>query len=189
MTAGAEDDASLMQRQAGGDDLALNEIMSRWRDRVAAFLTRMVGDHSTALDLAQETFVRLYQSRHRYRPTAAFCTYIFHIAANLARSHARWKFWHPTISLSGEAVDGSPASWEELDKSPLPDEQAQLREKLGVLETALSSLPHPWREALILSAVEGMSYAEIGATLGRSVKSVELGIYRARQALRDAVPD
>ena len=144
---------------------------------------------STALDLAQETFVRLYQSRHRYRPTAAFCTYIFHIAANLARSHARWKFRHPTISLSGEAVDGSPASWEELDKSPLPDEQAQLREKLGVLETALSSLPHPWREALILSAVEGMSYAEIGATLGRSVKSVELGIYRARQALRDAVPD
>ena len=62
----AEDDVSLMRRLAGGEDLALNALMARWSDRVAAFLLRMVGDHATAVDLAQETFVRLYSSRHSY---------------------------------------------------------------------------------------------------------------------------
>ena len=90
-------DVVLMQRLAGGEDLALNELMTRWRERVAAFLLRMVGDHATAMDLTQETFVRLYTSRHSYKPVAAFSTYLFHIATNLARSHARWKGRHPTV--------------------------------------------------------------------------------------------
>ena len=98
-------DVMLMQRLAGGEDLALNELMSRWRERVAAFLLRMVGDHATAMDLTQETFVRLYTSRHSYKPMAAFSTYLFHIAANLARSHARWKSRHPTVPMEDEQGD------------------------------------------------------------------------------------
>lgn len=189
MTPTTDDDAGLMLRLAAGEDLALNELMRRWSERVAAFLTRMAGDHSTALDLTQETFVRLYQSRHRYRPTAAFSTYLFHIAANLARSHARWKSRHPTISLSGEGEGDGPAHPEALDRAPRPDEQAHLRERLASLDTALAALPDTWREALLLSVLEGMSHVEIAATLGRSRKAVELAIYRARQTLRAAAPD
>ena len=102
MTTSDNDDVLLMRRLADGDDLALNELMSRWREPVAAFLLRMVGDHATAMDLTQESFVRLYTSRHRYKPVAAFSTYLFHIAANLARNHARWKGRHPTVPLADE---------------------------------------------------------------------------------------
>ncbi|MBL9160506.1 MAG: sigma-70 family RNA polymerase sigma factor, partial [Verrucomicrobiales bacterium] len=102
MDPGLDTDIALMLRLAGGEDLALNDLISRWRDRLAAFLLRMVGDHATAMDLTQETFVRLYTSRKTYKPTAAFSTYLFHIATNLARTQARWRKRHPTVPMDDE---------------------------------------------------------------------------------------
>lgn len=184
MESSTDDDAALMQRLAGGDDLALNALMSRWRDRVAAFLLRMVGDHATALDLAQETFVRLYSSRHRYRPTAAFSTYLFHIAANLARSQARWRTRHPTVPLADEQ---GRILHEPEDTGLKPDDAAVSNEKTALVNDAIAALPHDLCEALLLFTVEDMSHAEIALTLGCSAKAVELRVYRARQALKEAL--
>lgn len=177
-------DVALMQRLADGEDLALNELMSRWRERVAAFLLRMTDNHATAMDLAQETFVRLYTSRHRYKPTAAFSTYLFHIAANLARSHARWKGRHPTVPLEDET---GTMVHEPVDSQMSPDDAAALHEKTALVNQAIAALPVDLREALVLFAVEDMSHAEIAATLGCTAKAVEVRIYRARQALKEAL--
>lgn len=184
MEADADADVVLMQRLAGGEDLALNELMSRWRGRIGAFLLRMVGDHATAMDLTQETFVRLYTSRHRYRPAAAFSTYLFHIAANLARSHARWKGRHPTVAMENREGD---LIHEPVDPQMTPDAAAVLHEKTAMVNRALSALPPDLREALLLFTVEGMSHAEIAAALGCTPKAVEVRVYRARQALREAL--
>lgn len=177
-------DTVLMQRLAGGEDLALNELMLRWRERVAAFLLRMVGDHATAMDLTQETFVRLYTSRHSYKPVAAFSTYLFHIAANLARSQARWRKRHPTVAIEDE--QGHPIH-EAVDRQLAPDEAAVLHEKTAMVNRAIAALPGELREALLLFTVEEMSHAEIAKTLGCTAKAVEVRIYRARQALREAL--
>ena len=179
-----DDDVLLMQRLAAGEDLALNEIMARWRARVAAFLLRMVGDHATAMDLAQETFVRLYTSRNSYQPTAAFSTYLFHIATNLARSHARWKGRHPTVPL--EDAEGRLVH-EPVDSQLSPDDAAALHEKTLMVNKAIAALPAELREALLLFTVEQMSHAEIEAVLGCSAKAVEVRIYRARQTLKEAL--
>jgi RNA polymerase sigma factor (sigma-70 family) len=177
-------DVLLMQQLSEGYDQALNELMARWRERVAAFLLRMVGDHVTAMDLTQESFVRLYTSRHSYRPTSAFSTYLFHIAANLARSHARWKGRHPTVPLTDEegAMIHEPA-----DPRLSPDAAADLKEKSELVHKAIAALPAELREALLLFTVEGMSHAEVATTVGCSAKAVEVRIYRARQALREAL--
>jgi len=184
MEAANESDIELMQRLADGDDLALNAIMSRWRERIAAFLLRMVGDHATAMDLAQETFVRLYTSRLSYKPTAAFSTYLFHIGANLARSHARWKRRHPTVPLED---DQGVIVHEPVDLRMSPDEAAALRDKTEMVKNAIAALPPELREALLLFTVEGMTHAEIATALGCSAKAVEVRIYRARQALKAAL--
>lgn len=184
MRASTDDDISLMQQLASGEDVALNELMARWRERVAAFLLRMVGDYATALDLTQETFVRLYTSRHSYRATAAFSTYLFHIAANLARSHARWKGRHPTVPLTNE--EGT-LIHDPVDSQLSPDDAAALREKTVLVQNAIAALPADLREALLLFTVEDMSHAEVATTLGCSVKAVEVRIYRARQALKKAL--
>ncbi len=60
-------DFDLMTRLAAGEDLALNALMSRWSDRLVAFLFRMTGQREAAVDLAQETFVKLYGSSPRWR--------------------------------------------------------------------------------------------------------------------------
>ncbi len=177
-------DVVLMQRLAGGEDMALHELMARWRERVAAFLLRMVGDHATAMDLTQETFVRLYTSRHSYKPAAAFSTYLFHIAANLARSHARWKGRHPTVPLEDEQGD---LVHDPVDPRLSPDDAAALHEKTALVNQAIAALPADLREALLLFSVEDMSHADIAATLGCSAKAVEVRIYRARQALKEAL--
>ncbi|HBJ85246.1 MAG TPA: RNA polymerase subunit sigma-24 [Verrucomicrobiales bacterium] len=184
MSFSTEDDVQLMQRLAGDEDLALNELMGRWRERVTAFLLRMVGDHATAMDLAQEAFVRLYVSRRSYKPTAAFSTYLFHIATNLARSHARWKGRHPTVPMTAE--DGT-LTHDPADTAPSPDEKAVLREKAALVNQAIAELPADLREALLLFTVEQMSHAEVAAALSCSAKAVEVRIYRARQMLREII--
>ncbi|HEY5813237.1 MAG TPA: sigma factor, partial [Terrimicrobiaceae bacterium] len=68
-------DVLSMARLRAGDDLALNEIMDRWQRRLISFLVRVTGNEAAAVDLAEETFVRVYQSRARYRPTGAFSTW------------------------------------------------------------------------------------------------------------------
>ena len=177
-------DVLLMRRLADGDDLALNEIMSRWRERVAAFLLRMVGDYATAMDLTQECFVRLYTSRQSYKPTAAFSTYLFQIACNLARSHARWRRRHPTVPLEDE--DGIMVR-EPADTQLPPDSAADLREKIVMVNQAIAALPAELREALLLFTVEDMSHAEIATAMRCSQKAVETRIYRARQTLKSTL--
>src|SRR5438132_1428009 len=92
-------DIALMLRLAAGEDLALNELMMRWQQPLVSFIYRYVGNQTDALDLAQETFVRIFESRHRYRHYGKFSTWLFAIAANLCRNHFRWRERHPTIAL------------------------------------------------------------------------------------------
>ncbi len=184
MDPGLDTDITLMLRLAGGEDLALNDLISRWRDRLAAFLLRMVGDHATAMDLTQETFVRLYTSRKTYKPTAAFSTYLFHIATNLARTQARWRKRHPTVPMDDENRE---IRHEAVDSLPSPDESADLHERADLVNRAITALPEDQREALLLFTVEGMSQAEVAAALGCSPKAVEVRVYRARQLLREAL--
>ena len=169
-----------MKRLADGDDLALNGIMHRWKDRLVSFLQRSTGNHHVALDLAQETFVRLYQSRDRYKPDAAFATYLFRIAANLARNHARWRSRHPAVSL--DAVTGLADRLRDPESGP--DAQMEKDEAFARIERALATLPPELREALHLFTYEEMSQGEIARALGCSVKTVETRVYRARQMLR-----
>ena len=182
-------DSELMVRLAGGEDLALNTLMDRWSDRLIAFLFRMTGQREAAVDLAQETFVKLYQARGRYRPQGSFSTWLFAIAANLARNHARWKSRHPTVSIDAADSDGEAAFPEIADGGRTPNEVAVAHEKAAAVNRALLALPMDLREALTLFVHEGLGYAEIAGLSGCSAKAVETRIYRARQILKEQLKD
>lgn len=174
-------DAELMQQLAQGDDLVLNTLILRWRAKLASFLFRMTGDHTTALDLSQEAFVRLYHSRKRYRSQAAFSAYLFTIAANLARDHAKWQRRHPSVALDRETAANLPAA--ELS----PDQSTESNETIAEIEAAISSLPPDLRESLVLFVYENLSYQAIATIAGCSPKAVETRIYRAKQMLRSCL--
>ncbi len=178
-------DSELMVRLADGEDRALNLLMERWGQRVTSFLFKMTGQREAAVDLAQETFVKLYQARAKYRPSGTFSTYLFTIAANLARNHARWKSRHPTISLDATGEDGVSVMSETVDPRNTPDKAADVSENYRAVHKALLALPHDLREAMTLFVYEGMGYADIATLTRCSAKAVETRIYRARQILKD----
>lgn len=178
-------DSDLMASLAAGDDLALNQLMERWAGRVAAFLYRMTGQRDAAADLAQETFVKLYHAKDRYRADGNFSTYIFAIASNLAKNHARWKMRHPMVSLDASPDDSAGSAAQFTDPRADPSETAQKIETVTAVAAAFQALPPDLREAMSLFIYEGMGYAEIGVLMGCSPKAVETRIYRARQILKD----
>lgn len=174
-----------MHRLKAGDDLALNELMGRWQTPLVAFILRYTGDSSDALDLAQETFARVYDSRHRYHPSAKFSTWLFTIAANLCRNHARWRDRHPTISLhgSGEEDDGS---LESTMPAPgdTPADSAERNDLASAVREHIQGLPHDLKTVVLLFVYQDLGYEEIARTLGCTAKAVETRLYRARQLLR-----
>lgn len=182
-------DSELMARLAAGDDLALNALMSRWSGRVSAFLFRMTGQRETAVDLAQETFVKLYQARGRYKPQGHFSTWLFAIAANLARNHSRWKARHPTVSMDATDPDGVEIDAEPVEPKRTPGEEAISEEESAMIHRAILALPLDLREALSLFVYEDLGYAEIAQLARCTPKAVETRIYRARQILKEQLKD
>jgi RNA polymerase sigma-70 factor (ECF subfamily) len=179
-------DVAAMLRVQSGDDLALNELMDRWQRPLTSYLLRLTGDHTTACDLAEETFVQVYQSRSRYRPTGAFSTWLFAIASNLFRNFARWRRRHRTESMDLTTdADSKPLSEKVHDASPQPAEAAEITERSHAVRTAVLSLPDDQRQAIVLFEYEGLSHGEIARVMSCTPKSVEARLYRARAALRD----
>jgi len=178
----SEADALAMARLQAGDDLALNEIMGRWKQPLAGYLLRQLGGHEDALDLTMETFVRIYESRQRYVPAARFARWLFTIATNLARNHVRWKQRHPEVTLEAEEGEESPMD-NMADAAPNAGKQMETQERAQAVRKAIAALPPDLRTATLLFEYEGLSHAEIAAVEGCSAKAVETRLYRARQAL------
>lgn len=178
-------DIELMRCLAEGADLALNRLMDAWSQPLLAYLTRLTGSNATAQDLAQETFVRVYRHRLEFRLSQKFSTWLFAIATNLARNHARWRSRHPEALTEPEDLREMPVA----SSSPPPDQQAAVNERLAAVQKAVGELPHDLREVLILSTWHGMSHAEIARVQDTTEKAVEVRLYRARKLLREMLDD
>jgi RNA polymerase sigma-70 factor (ECF subfamily) len=183
-SADARDRADMEQLQAGRE-VVLNDLMERHAPAVFRFLCRMVGNEDDANDLAQETFVRVFKSRDRFHLDQNFSTWLFTIAANLARNHFRWRNRHPNISLEAENPETRQSLGSTLpDPSSAPNEAALARERAGAVRRAVQNLPADLREAMVLCEWEERSVAEAATILEATPKAVESRLYRARQLLR-----
>ena len=180
-------DETLMARVRAGDEPARGILMARWEEPLKRFLYRLLLNPAEAEDLAQETCVKLFLHRAKYRPGAAFSPWVLTIAANLARNRRRWWHRHPTQSLTPTTEEGAAPAWEPADPAAGPAERAQTGEHAAAVRAAVAALPHELREAVVLAEYEGKSQAEIGAVLGCSAKAVEMRLYRARERLRQSL--
>jgi len=179
-------DRADMERLAAGQDAALNDLMERHATLVFHFLCRMVGNKDDANDLAQETFVRVFRSRESFQTNEKFSTWLYTIAANLARNHFRWRSRHPNISLEAETGEAEQTLGGTLPApGPTPNEQALATERAAAVRTAVGKLPEDLREAIVLCEWEELSLAEAATVLETTPKAVESRLYRARQILRE----
>ncbi len=181
-------DRADMLRLCDGDDGALNDLMERHAGRLFNYLVRSLQDEEDAADLAQETFVRVYQSRTRFDPARRFSTWLFTIASNLVRTQFRYRTRHPQVSLEAEQSETGKDFREELaEEAPNPGETLQTAETVEAVRQAIAGLPEELRTPLILSEYEDFSHIEIGTILQCSPKAVETRLYRARKQLRSVL--
>ena len=184
-----ETDEELMRRLRAGEELALNTLMVRWEKPLLGYLLRQVGNEAVATDLAEETFVRLYEARGSYEGRGRFSTWLYTIATNLSRNHHRWRARHPSVSLDAPLAAGAGAALCDVLPAPArsPDEDVARSDTARVVREAVERLPEEQRTALLLFEFQDLPHAEIGAILGCSHKAVETRLYRARQSLRETL--
>jgi len=178
-----------MEALKEGDLESMREIISRWERPLVSFIYRYTQDLPASVDLAQDTFVKIFQKRDRFDPHFRFTTWMFAIALNLCRKHARWKGRHPewsrTVSLYADADDekeGIPLC--ERIADPSNPSASEPDDRLPALRSAIAALSHDLRSTLILHHYEGLSYSEIAEILGCSARGVETRLYRARNQIR-----
>ncbi len=165
-------DEELMERVQNGDAAAYSALFERHRTRVYGYLLRRNRDPQVAADLFQETFLRVHRSRHTWRPERAFKPWLFSIATNASRDHARKERRQPTEV--------------ELGVGPITHEHHVSRMNL---EAAIAKLPETLREAFLLGVVEGFDHNEVAAQLDISPANARARISRARRHLREQLKE
>lgn len=183
-------DHFLLEATRTGDEAAFAELVGRYRNPLTNYIYRLTNDYDTSVDLAQETFVRLYQAIDRYHTTYAFSTYIYRIATNLAISELRRRKRRRLVSFSSffpAQQDGTleMTQFDPPDVNPLQDVTLVERERQAAVARAIATLPEKYRVPVVLRDVEGRSYEDIAGILSMSEGTVKSRISRARGLLRD----
>jgi len=188
----ADPDVQQMLAFCAGDDSAFDPLFERWGRPLFHYLDRMLRDTGAAEELVQEAFLRVFSARDRYRPEARFSTWLYRIATNLALNELRRPRRSRPHTSSDESLDRSVSGSVPLQlvsDTPDADNQLDVRRRSGRVELALSQLPERQGMAIWLSAVEGLSYAEVASVLETTEKSVKALVHRARVALVDSVAE
>ncbi|MBM7772055.1 RNA polymerase sigma-70 factor (ECF subfamily) [Actinokineospora baliensis] len=156
-----------------------DEVVREHGDRVYRLAYRLSGNAHDAEDLTQETFIRVFRSLASYKP-GTFEGWLHRITTNLFLDMVRRR--------SRLRMEGLPEDTDRIEgDEPSPEEVYDETHLDPDLQAALDELPPEFRAAVVLCDVEGLSYEEIGATLGVKLGTVRSRIHRGRQALRVAL--
>jgi RNA polymerase sigma-70 factor (ECF subfamily) len=184
-----EADVAAMKRLAQGESSALRELIDRHKKVVLNIVYRFVGDRSAAEDISQEAFVRVYQARKRYKPTAKFSTWLYRIVSNLCLSTMRKEQLRKAYSLDSslETQEGELRTDRSSDEADPPGSRLDREELARVVRAAVESLPDSQRMAVILSRYGGLGYEEISRSMSLSTMAVKSLLNRARNNLKQTL--
>jgi RNA polymerase sigma-70 factor, ECF subfamily len=169
------DEHQLIALVKDGDQSAFAQIVSAYKDKIVNFLYQLTGDYQRAVDLSQETFLRVYFKADKYRPIAPLSSWIYAIAANLGKTDIKKRKRMALVSLDDlpPTVRVSTPSGDASDSGL----SANLKEALDAL--------HPrYRIPIVLKDIEGYSQEEIARIIDRPVGTVKARISRGRAMLK-----
>jgi RNA polymerase sigma-70 factor, ECF subfamily len=179
-------DEDLMERIVEGSEAAFAQLVRRYQGKVTNLVNRFIYDRDRAAEIAQEVFLRVYLHRKRYRRSGRFSTWIYTIAANLAKNEIRRKSrLKGVMSLDSllEATGDSGAFF--ADKQPGPESAAHQHQVEEIVMAAIHRLPMKYREVILLRDVQQLTYEEIELVLSIPGGTVRSRINRARNQLKE----
>ena len=178
-------DCDLVTRAVSGREDGFEELVRRYQRPIVAYVYRMVGDYDAALDLAQEVFIKVYNSLGRYRPEFKFSTWIYRIAHNAAIDHLRRVGASRTEEMLVEGEGGTSFEKPLASKAPSPEQETERGERRAEIEEVVAQLPPAYRELIVLRHSHDLSYDEIAEVTGLPLGTVKNRIFRAREAMRE----
>jgi RNA polymerase sigma-70 factor (ECF subfamily) len=182
----ADADLEVVRRIQVGDVAAYDILVRKYRERVVGIIYNMTSNREDAADLAQDAFIKAFQSIQRFQGQASFFTWLYRIAVNSTLSHLRKNRLRSFFSL--EAIrEEDPVSKEVIDA--LTDRtganrDAFVRELQEKLNDAMQKLSINHRTVVTLFEIDGLSHQEIAEVLGCSVGTVRSRLHYAKQLLQ-----
>jgi RNA polymerase sigma-70 factor (ECF subfamily) len=168
------EDLELTRRSQAGDADAFGELVTKYRTKVFSLVCGMVRNEHDAWDLAQEGFLKAWQSIHRFEGRSSFYTWLHSITVNLTIYSIRRKDHREEVELS----DAIPSS---LSGPAVSFERTEIREQVNA---ALARLSPQHRAVILLKEQEDMQYHEIAEILNLSVGTVMSRLFYARKKLQ-----
>jgi RNA polymerase sigma-70 factor (ECF subfamily) len=182
-------ETGFIEKLRAGEAAAFDRLVNERSAEIYALLYRLTDDPEEARDLTQETFLQAFRSIAHFRGDADLRTWLYRIAVNQARN--RWRWWRRRRRSVTVSLDATDEAHELSLATRLVDEQADdpeahtlAHEREEILLAAVRTLARPYREAVLLRDVEGMSYEEVAAALDISVGTVKSRLSRGRNELR-----
>jgi RNA polymerase sigma-70 factor, ECF subfamily len=184
-------DVDAMLRVKTGDESAFAYLVQKYRRPMVGFMYRLCHNPSTAEELAQEVFLRVYRSRTTYEPSAKFTTWLYRIATNLAVNHARdTRHERPENTVRLDEPDQETGTTPDLaDDSLTAEEQILKRERLAAIRNVVNALPERQRVAVIMHKYQQMDYREIAGVLKLSESATKSLLFRAYETLREQLKE
>ncbi|HYK88931.1 MAG TPA: sigma-70 family RNA polymerase sigma factor [Acidobacteriota bacterium] len=186
---GTSSDNDLVREFIGGNDAAFTQLVTKYKDALTNYLNVMVGDYDIAVDLSQETFLRVYKNIGRYSNIYQFSTWIYRIATNLAIDEMRFRkrrgqvFYRNVWATKQAGAEDGP-EYEISDARRGPRDEVLLKESSQVLGDAIRSLPEKYRIAFIMKEVQELPYESIAKALNCSPGTIKSRLHRARELLQ-----
>ncbi|MGD0565952.1 MAG: sigma-70 family RNA polymerase sigma factor [Candidatus Goldiibacteriota bacterium] len=182
-----DDDIRLMLGVKAGNQESFNRLVDKYSKAIINYIFRFTGSREDAQDLAQDVFIKVYNSAKNYVPSAKFTTWIYRMANNTAIDYIRKKKSRGIHTSLDEHIESGSAEMHGAStdgKIKPADEMMENEEIAENVRQALLKLPDNQRAAIIMKIYEDKPYSEIAQILGTSIASVESLLFRARQALK-----
>ncbi len=182
----ADADMAIVHLVQAGDVAAFDRLILRYRERVLGIIYHMTSNREDAADLTQDTFIKAFQSIHRFGGQSSFFTWLYRIAVNTALSHLRKHRLRSFFSL--EKIDSDePVSKEiiaALTDNSGAERDTYVRELQEKLNEALQKLSTKHRTVVTLFEIDGLSHQEIAEIMDSSVGTVRSRLHYAKQLLQ-----
>lgn len=178
------DDAQLIDETLAGRSVAFGQLVTRYQDRLFNTVVHVVGCHEEARDVVQEAFVQAFMKLDTFQRSAAFYTWLYRIALNMAISRQRRRKPMASVDQAREVTGSEP-----VGRDGAPAERIEQQERIEQVQQALAAVGEEHRAVLVLREIEGRAYEEIAEILDLPIGTVRSRLHRARAELRQQLKD
>lgn len=175
-----KDDFQFVEAALAGQKEAFGQLVERYQDRLIHAISRYLGSVEEAHDVAQDAFVQAYTRLASFRGEAAFYTWLYRIAFNLAMTRVRRRRPMQSLDQAKDRLGNEP-----IDLGATAETGILREEQARVVHMALGQVDEEFRQVLVLRELEGCTYDQISQILEVPVGTVRSRLYRARIQLRD----